>query len=76
MVNADPDFKPLIYQFHSKWLKESNDLRVERVFKVKVNNAFNSTQSHALRVQIRGFWPRLFWAFSNCCACCWRRFYV
>ena len=52
---ADPAYELLMHQFHSKWLKKSNDRRVERVFKVEVNNAFNSTHSHALRVQIRGF---------------------
>ena len=55
MDDADPAYKPLMHQFHSKWLKKSNDLRVERVFKVKVFNAFNRTHSHAFRVQIRGF---------------------
>ena len=55
MDGADPAYELLMHQFHSKWLKKSNDRRVERVFKVKVFNAFNRTHSHAFRVQIRGF---------------------
>lgn len=39
LTNQHPSYSSLKEQFFSKWEKEANNLRVERIFKVEVGTA-------------------------------------
>lgn len=45
LTNRHPSYSSLKEQFFSKWQKESNELRVERILKVEVRTAHDEAIS-------------------------------